>query len=75
MVPIRDLGASLEKLVLSNSGQPISESAAIVILNPHTLAIVPFKERDREPIYYATIRTGLRPDDIIVGRTAITVTI
>ena len=75
MAPIRELGNSLEKLVLNNSGQPISESATIVILNPGILAIVPFKDRDRESIYYAIIRTGLRPDDITIGRTAITVTI
>lgn len=75
MAPIRALGASLEKLVLTSSGQPISQCAAMVILDPHTLAVVPFKDRDQEPIYCAIIRTGLRPDDINVTHNVIAVTI
>lgn len=75
MAPVRALSANLDKLILANSGQPISERAAMVILDRHTLAVVPFKDRDRESIYYAIIRSGLRPDDINLGRTAIAVTI
>jgi hypothetical protein len=75
MAAIHALGASLAKLILTNTGEPMSESAALVVLDPHTLAVVPFKERDRESIYYAIIRTGLRPDGVDVGRNAIAVTI
>ncbi len=75
MAPIRALSANLEKLILTNSGQPLSDCAAMVVLDPQTLAVAPFKDRDRESICYAIIRTGLRPDDINIGRTAIAVTI
>lgn len=75
MTAIHALRAGLGKLNLTNSGLPMSECAAMVILDSHTLAVVPFRDRDREPIYYAIMRTGLRPGGINVVRNAIAVTI
>lgn len=75
MTAIHVLRAGLGKLNVTDSGLPMSECAAMVILDPHTLVVVPFRDRDRESICHAIIRTGLRPDGITVVRNAIAVTI
>ena len=75
MNTIQALSASLSKLSLTESGPALSECAAFAVIDPHTLAVVPFSDRHAQQIYDAISGIGLHLDDVNMIRNAITVTI
>lgn len=75
MNTIHSLTASLSKLNITESGPNLSECAAFAVLDSHTLAVVPFADRNAQQIYDAITGGGLHFDDVTIIRNAITVTI
>ncbi|MCE5291019.1 MAG: hypothetical protein LLG14_17525 [Nocardiaceae bacterium] len=75
MNTIRAIQASISQLSLADAGVPLSERAALAVIDANTLAIVPFSDRYAQQIYNAITGLGIRLDGINVVRNAITVTI
>jgi len=73
---IRELEHNISDLILAGSSRtPLSDLAALAILDSHTLAVVPFADRDRDLLGQTIAERALGAREIRATGSVITITI
>ena len=75
MRAIRELQHNISDQILAGSSTTLSELAAFAILDRHTLAVVPFDDRNRDLLAQAIAERALGAREITATGSVITITI
>ncbi|MGZ5365429.1 MAG: hypothetical protein ACXWZR_17375 [Mycobacterium sp.] len=76
MSTIRELKHNISDLIFAGSPTTtVSELAALAILDNHTLAVVPYADRDRDLLEQIIAKQSLGAKEVRTTRSVITITI